>query len=263
MSKISGTVNSAIPKMIIREKTEANNTIPPLPKMSEEFRYGGEWMDPQWKKDVRVGKKLFITYPVQMAIILVLVAALAIGLALASGGCAPKDAGSPAGGYTEVEDDYSDNKGASGDVQQDNEADTDTSDGFVRPEGNGLEEPITGTVDGAYIEIIDYNLYEDASGTRYLVITLNQTNNSSDTAYASSFYEVYAEQDEYELTNVTGGMEGYGDQYLSDLAPGETREINLFFRGINFDGGDAVVFLSNFWDEDEYVGIRCQMYDLD
>jgi len=262
MSNNSGTVYSNIPKMIIREKTEANNTIPPLPKMPEEFRYGGEWMDPQWKKDVRVGKKLFTGYPIQMAIILVLVAGLAIGLAFASKGCAPKDSGVPMGGYSDTENDGKDAVG-NDDIQQDDDEDTESSDGFVRPEGNGLEEPITGTVDDAYIEIIDYNLYEDEYGQKYIVVTLNETNNSSDTALASSFFEVYAEQDGKELTHVTGGITGYGEQYLSDLAPGETREINLFFRGIDFDGGEATITLYNFWDEDEYVGIICQMYDLD
>ncbi len=400
MSKSNGTVNSNLPRMIVREQTAANTTIPPLPVMPEGFQYGGEWMDPQWKKDVRTGKKLFQNFPFQMGAMLLATAGLAIGLGLAGNACAASknpvvDDGNK-GGYSE---DYEDNgpgnmdldgpaaspdgllgSAVSGDVgdvgvtikgykfaddydgvpcvmveyeivnngsentvfyfldhkvfqngvqltpsigktdEYDNLEQTlevqpggthtvhclyvlgnsedpinvevgdimqMTSDkvtaefslagentpaapveqgssngAFVAPTSDGIER-ITGYVDDAYIEIFDYNLWEDASGQKYIVISLDETNTGSDSYPASAFYEVYAEQDGKELTHVTGGMEGYGDQFLADLAPGETRQIHLFFRGVNFDGGAASIELYNFFDEEEYVGIEAQMYSLD
>lgn len=261
MSKPNATVNSNLPRMIVRERTEANTTIPPLPVMPEEFRYGGEWMDPQWKKDVRTGKKLFTGYPIHMAIILVLTAALAAGLALASKGTAPKDdvIDYPSDGYYEDIDDK-DAGGTEYDGSQTAEDDNTGSGAFVAPTSDGIER-ITGYVDDAYIEIFDYNLWEDEYGQKYIVISLDETNMGSSDYPASGFYEVYAEQDGYELTHVTGGMDVYGEQFLADLGPGETRQIHLFFRGVNFDGGPAIVELYNFFNEDEYVGIEAQMYD--
>ena len=400
MSKSNGTVNSNLPKMIVREQAAANTTIPPLPVMPEGFQYGGEWMDPQWKKDVRTGKKLFQNFPFQMGAMLLATAGLAIGLGLAGNACAASknpavDDGNK-GGYSE---DYEDNNpggmdlegpavspdgllgspvsGSVGDIdvtikgykfaddydgvssimveyeftnngseptyfhfldhkafqngvqltnsygktdEYDNQEQilevqsgathtvhclynlSNTTDpvevrvgdmmqmtdetvtttfslagentpaapveqgssngAFVAPTSDGIER-ITGYVDDAYIEIFDYNLWEDASGQKYIVISLDETNTGSDPYPASAFYEVYAEQDGYELTHVTGGMEGYGDQFLADLAPGETRQIHLFFRGVNFDGGAASIELYNFFDEEEYVGIEAQMYSLD
>ncbi|MBE6753251.1 MAG: DUF5067 domain-containing protein [Ruminococcaceae bacterium] len=400
MSKSNGTVNSNLPRMIVREQTAANTTVPPLPAMPEGYQYGGEWMDPQWKKDVRTGKKLFKNFPFQMGAILLATVGLAVGLGLAGNACAasrnpvddnkggysqnygddnPGDMdlggsaapggllGSPVSGAVgdvgvtikgcKFAEDYygescvmveyeivnngsenavfymldhkvfqnnvqltpsigkteeydnmeqtlevqpggthtvhclyvlgnsedpitvevgdllqmtSDKVTAQFDLAGENvpaapveEEDTGSSSGaFIAPVVDGIER-ITGTVDDAYIEIYDYNLWEDASGQKYIVLSIEETNMGGSAYPASAFYEVYAEQDGYELTHVTGGMEGYGDQFLADLAPGETRQVHLFFRGVNFDGGVAKISLYNFFNEDEFVGIEANMYSLD
>jgi len=399
MSKPNAPVNSNLPKMIVREKTEANNTIPPLPTMPEGYQHGGEWMDPQWKKDIKAGKKLFTRYPFQMASILVATAGLAIGLGLAGNACAAKgNTDTDKGGYSEefsgdnyggigdmepdavpggllgypvegsidavdvtikgykFEDDYEGKPGVVVEFEIENNGEENTtflvfdnivtqngeklpetfgadgkhgivqegkevapgeshtvtviyllensedpitvevsdlfqisddvvtatyslagddtpaapgepgdsgeiepSDTFVSPGYDGIER-ITGNVDDAYIEIFDYNLWEDSAGQKYIVVSLDETNMGSSDYPASAFYEVYAEQDGKELTHVTGGMEGYGEQFLADLAPGETRQIHLFFRGVDFEGGAATITLYNFFNEDEYVGIEAEMY---
>ena len=83
--------------------------------------------------------------------------------------------------------------------------------------------------------------------------------NGNGTMSADKFRETKKLLNErYPECDIVLNMTTSGDLNATD----ETRQIHLFFRGVNFDGGAASIELYNFFEEEEYVGIEAQMYSL-
>ncbi len=222
MSKSSGTVNSDLPRMIVREPTAANTTIPPLPVMPEGFQYGGEWMDPQWKKDLNGYKKLFKNFPIQMAAILLVTIGLAIGLAsLSSTVCSGNGSGSGSTGDYEFTDDLQfedDNDIFGGEI-----IDPEQPDGL-------LGTSVTGNVGETSVTILGYKFAEDLNGIDSIMVEYEVYNGSGDPTY---FYYLdhKAFQNGVQLTNSYGKTDEYDNQeMILEILPGATHTVHCLYN---------------------------------
>lgn len=219
-------IGNFLPRMIVREKAESG-TVPPLPKLPDEFKYGGEWMDPQWKKDVRSAKKLFTGYPIHMAIILVVTIGLAIGLAslsstICSGGEAAADTGSGCScAGSETTDDFMfDDETPGGDTQSGDEALEDGLRGTA----------VSGNVGTFAVTIEGFKLTEDMNGIDSIMVQYKVTNNGADSTY---FYYLdhKAFQNGVQLTNSFGRTDEYNNQeQILEIQPGGTLTVHCLYN---------------------------------
>jgi len=223
MSKSSGTVNSNLPKMIVREQTEANTTIPPLPVMPEGFQHGGEWMDPKWKKDLNGYKKLFKSYPLQMAAILVVTIGLAIGLASLSSTVCSGSSGYEGGstGGSEITDDPL--------IEDDNDF---FGDGWVEsgdPDAL-LGSSVTGDVGDMTVTVLGYKFAEDVNGIDSIMVEYEVINYSGDPKF---FYYLdhKAFQNGVQLTNSFGKTDEYDNQeMILEILPGAAHRVHCLYN---------------------------------
>lgn len=213
MSDKKGTVSSNLPKMIVREKTEANTTIPPLPKMPEEFKYGGEWMDPPLKKTIGGYKKLFSGYPLQMVAIIAATICLAIALAslsstACSGGSSSDEVEQPQGSSCSSNDSGSSDK----------------------DELLGTEAAVSGNIGELYVAIKGYKIIEDYDGNDAIMVEYELTNNSSETT-AFYFLQHRAFQNDVELEQTYGKTDEFDNQeQILEVLPGGTHTVHCLYK---------------------------------
>jgi|GEM_PF-1969723 len=212
---------SSLPRMIIREPAESG-TIPPLPAMPPEYRYGGEWMDPQWKKNLNGYKKLFSVYPIQMAAILVVTIGLAIGLAsLSSTVCSGSSSGSGSSGDYEFTDDPQ------------FEDDNDIFGGETIESGDPdalLGSPVSGNVGNMSVTVMGYKFAEDLNGIDSIMVEYEVINNGDDPTF---FYYLdhKAFQNNVQLTNSFGKTEEYDNQeMILEILPGGVHNVHCLYN---------------------------------
>lgn len=212
---------SSLPRMIIREPAESG-TVPELPTMPPEYRHGGEWMDPQWKKNLNGYKKLFSAYPIQMAAILVVTIGLAIGLAsLSSTVCSGSGSGSGSSGDYEFTDDpqFEDDNDFFGDEW----IDSDDTDAL-------LGSPVTGSIGEVSVTVLGYKFAEDINGIDSIMVEYEVCNDSGDPTY---FYYLdhKAFQNGVQLTNSYGKTEEYDNQeMILEILPGATHTVHCLYN---------------------------------
>lgn len=212
---------SSLPRMIIREPAESG-TIPPLPAMPPEYRYGGEWMDPQWKKDLNGYKKIFSVYPIQMAAILVVTIGLAIGLAsLSSTVCSGSSSGSGSSGDYEFTDDPQ------------FEDDNDIFGGETIESGDPdalLGSPVSGNVGNMSVTVMGYKFAEDLNGIDSIMVEYEVVNNGDEPTF---FYYLdhKAFQNGVQLTNSFGKTDEYDNQeMILEIQPGGIHNVHCLYN---------------------------------
>lgn len=250
MSEKNGTVGSNLPKMIVREKTEANTTIPPLPKMSEEYKYGGAWMDPQWKKDINGTKKLFKNYPIQMGVLLgaTVILAILLGLFSSCGGSTEETPSDGAGGC------------AGGSSVSDNAGTDDPSQN--QDDENGGSE-LAAQLGDLYVSVVGYELFVDSYGDQDIMLVCNVTNtgDAAISAYDGLFY--YLAQGETELRDDTSYFSDANASYNTPIQPGETLEVTVVFSGVDFEGQEISVVIITMDGDNDYLEFTCPVYEVE
>lgn len=220
---------SSLPRMIIREPAESG-TIPELPTMPPEYRYGGEWMDPQWKKNLNGYKKLFVAYPIQMAAILAVTIGLAIGLAslsstVCSGSNVETETGSSCScsgsGGSEITDDPQ--------IEDDNDVfggewiESDDPDAL-------LGSPVTGNVGDVSVTVLGYKFAEDLNGIDSVMVEYEVINNGDEPTF---FYYLdhKAFQNGVQLTNSFGKTDEYDNQeMILEIQPGGIHYVHCLYN---------------------------------
>lgn len=206
----------SLPRMIIREPAESG-TIPPLPAMPPEYQYGGAWMDPQWKKNLNGYKKLFSTYPIQMAAILVVTIGLAIGLAsLSSTVCS----GSSSRDYEFTDDPQF-------------EDDDDIFGGETIESGDPdalLGAPVSGNVGDISVTVLGYKFAEDVNDVSSIMVEYEVVNNGDEPTY---FYYLdhKAFQNSVQLTNSFGKTDEYDNhEMILEILPGGVHRVHCLYN---------------------------------
>lgn len=214
-------IGNFLPRMIVREKAESGS-IPPLPKLPDEFKYGGEWMDPQWKKDARSAKKLFTGYPIHMAIILVVTIGLAIGLAsLSSTVCSGSGTSSETGSSCSC---------AGSETTDDFLFDDETPSGDTAQEDSLRGTAVSGNVGTIAVTIEGFKLAEDMNGVASIMVQYKVTNNGAESTY---FYYLdhKAFQNGVQLTNSFGRTDEYDNQeQILEIQPGGTHTVHCLYN---------------------------------
>lgn len=240
MSNNNAVVNG-LPRMITDiTKTAANGSqatvrAPKLPQMPPEFAYGGEWMDPQWKKDARDYKGFFTKYPIQMALLLLASTGLAFGLACAKGACySPGDAEAAGCGcgssQTEQADgSYGDGALLGGDLSEPEGGEPSP------PSGNdglfGAESAVSGAIRDYDLAINGFRLLDGYDGDACIMVEFDFTNNGS---IATAFYlslMPQAYQDGVQLEEDYGMTEEFNNQeMIMEVQPGATFTVHKMFK---------------------------------
>lgn len=248
-----------LPRLVETVKKSSSDTVPKLPKLPDEFKFGGPWMDPQWKKDIRGYKKLFTAYPVQMAATLALTVGLALALALIPGGKAKNDADVITG----------DNVVTAGELIEDGvltgediapPEDLDLPDDFVSEEftppeeieeiGEGEEsfygeeqvaavaqaiDPTNFGYTGGVVDncaVTYYTGYAYDIGTdKIVILTMNAANGTAKTASFNELFSYKAYQNGTELKDVTASIPDYATVLDTPIISGAGSAIVLQFGG--------------------------------
>ncbi len=232
-------VDNGLPRMITditkaaAKSSETTVPTPKLPELPPEFAYGGEWMDPQWKKDARDYKKFFINYPIQMSLLLVAAAGLAFGLACAKGAKnTPGDAEAAGSGcgssQTEQADDrYEEMLGGelSGSEEEDQPISADNSGLY------GTESAVSGDIGDGGLAIKGFSFCDNYDGEPAIVIEFDYTNNGSEEApfYLHFLPQAYQDgvqlEDGYDMTGTFDNQE-----MVLNVQPGATFTVHRMFK---------------------------------
>ncbi len=196
MSKSNGSVEM-IPRMLSPERSPAQVSLPPLPVMTPEYSFGGEWMSPQWKQDLGCYKKLFSGYPLQMVSVLVAAVALGFGLSLlsAAAGCGTSVFSKNTEGAVNADSSYSSDRQDEegyldgeeyGDIDQSIDNTEGDDDASAQPASSpsgllGTGNAVSGSIGEYGLAIEGYKLINNFDGNPSILVSYRFTNNSSET----------------------------------------------------------------------------------
>lgn len=108
-----------------------------------------------------------------------------------------------------------------------------------------------------YIKFIDSSIVTDDWDDPYVCAAFDFTNNSADATSAWSALSYYATQDGNDLSEGTFYFNEAYTTLQADVQPGETVRISLMFSGYDANGGNALVSVCDYWDDENVISFSC------
>ncbi|MBP3415455.1 MAG: DUF5067 domain-containing protein [Clostridia bacterium] len=243
-----------LPRMIERETEKSNNTVPELPVMPPEIPSGGTPAKPpkasQGSNLIDGFKKMFSKFPIQLAIMLVASAGIAIGLAALAGALfagAPEENTAAPGVYPNIA------VSLIADARTGGADDGQTAD----PQAATTAAPATaygeGKIGECYVKVVESKTIEDDWGDKHIVVIFDFTNNSEYATWISSELSFYAEQSGVEVDESTFFFDEYYETLGAEIQPGATARAGVVFEVTEDDSSDISVKLCNLWEENEAI----------